>query len=169
MKKGKIFAVLRFMAVAFVVTFLTACTTSEVDKDSNETKTVKNESASETVDQSEASVNDKITITGSATLTVRKLIPDYVSDDTTLQCAVVTEFQDSPYVIFVGEDIAKDLQENETYVFEIEDTEVDKNLVMQDGSLSEKAAFTNYPISIKSVCKAGEDEIGLASKFLEVK
>lgn len=136
---------------------------------STESTQTKNESSSETVSQDDANANDKITITGSATLTVRKLIPDYVLDDTTLQCAVVTEFQDSPYVIFVGEDIAKELQENETYVFEIEDTEVDKNLVMQNGSLSDKAAFTNYPISIKSVRKAGEDEIGLASKFLEVK
>lgn len=191
MKNRKILAAVLLMVLFFEAPFMTTCTTADSANESNETSKVRNERTSETTQdktrnssetiqannessseiasKEDASATDKITITGSATFTVRKLIPDYVLDDTTLQCAVVTEFQDSPYVIFVGEEVAKELQENETYVFEIEDTEVDRNLVMQDGSLSEKAAFTNYPISIKSVRKAGEDEIGLGSKVLEVK
>lgn len=178
--KGKTGCLL--IAAVMGISLLTACgsidsatasETAAADSTVSDSDPASDDSTSVQADSSDATAqdesSDKITVTGSATLTVRKLLPDYVLDETTMQCAVVTKFQDTPYIIDVGEDIVSELQEGETYVFEIEDTEVDKNFVMQDGALVEKAVFTNYPVKIKSVRKADENEIGLASKQLEIK
>ncbi len=71
-----------------------------------------------------ASEGVSVSIKGSFVGTVRYLIPDYCMDDTTLSIAVVTPFQSCPFTIYVGE-LAKQLVEDQTYVFEIQEKEAE--------------------------------------------
>ena len=65
------------------------------------------------------------TMTGYFVATVRGVIPDYVLDDKTPSVAVVTLFQDIPFAVRLGPDIAARVRVGETYCFFIEDRTVD--------------------------------------------
>lgn len=67
----------------------------------------------------------KTTVSGSFTVGVRDVIPDYCSDNVTPNVAVVTEFQSYPFTIFVGEEIGSQLEAGEIYVFTIKPIVVD--------------------------------------------
>lgn len=67
---------------------------------------------------------EKATISGSFTVIVRDVIPDYTLDDTTPTVAVVTQFQGSPFTLYVGEEIGRQLEKDEAYVFTIQAFEV---------------------------------------------
>lgn len=67
----------------------------------------------------------KTTISGSFTVTVRDVIPDYTLSDDVPTVAVVTQFQSSPFTLYVGEEIGRELEIGKTYVFTIEPREVD--------------------------------------------
>ena len=69
--------------------------------------------------------SDKAMVSGSFTVTVRDVIPDYCLDETTPTVAVVTQFQDNPFTMYVGEEIGRELEIGKTYVFTIEPREVD--------------------------------------------
>ena len=66
------------------------------------------------------SVVEKTTISGSFTVSVRDVIPDYVLDGETPSVAVVTQFQCRPFTLYVGDDIGSKLEEGRQYVFTIE-------------------------------------------------
>lgn len=67
---------------------------------------------------------ETVTVYGDFTATVRQLIPDYVHDSTTNRAAVITLFQDGPAVIRLNEEICSELQEGETYTFEVAEQEI---------------------------------------------
>lgn len=106
------------------------------------------------------------TISGSFTVYVRDVMPDYIEDDTTPNIAVVTEFQESPFTVYVGEKIGKELIANQNatnaYVFTIEPICVKGNKDdIQNMKLS--SIVWEYPIKITECRVAKEDEIGMDS------
>ena len=104
------------------------------------------------------------TVSGSFTVCVRDVIPDYVFDDTTPAVAVVTEFQDYPFTIFVGGEIGKELVTGENYVFTIAPVVVDaakEDLEKKDIS-SLLQELPQYKITDFRLATA--DELGLESR-----
>lgn len=71
-------------------------------------------------------IEKKTTISGSFTVIVRDVIPDYTLYDDVPTVAVVTEFQGGPFTLYVGEEIGRQLKKDETYVFTIQPFEVDE-------------------------------------------
>ena len=65
-----------------------------------------------------------VKVTGEFTVTVRSLIPDYVTDYETPRMAVVTLFQSTPFTIYTGE-FTEQLEAGETYVFEVKEETVE--------------------------------------------
>lgn len=59
----------------------------------------------------------EVKVSGSFTASVRALIPDYVADSATPRAAVVTLFQDGPFVLKLNEEICSQLEEGESYTF----------------------------------------------------
>jgi len=59
-------------------------------------------------------------VSGSFTVEVIDVIPDYCFDDVTPCVAIVSEFQSYPFTLFVGEEIGSQLKAGEIYVFDIE-------------------------------------------------
>ncbi len=104
------------------------------------------------------------TVSGSFTVCVREVIPDYVLDDTTPTVAVVTEFQDYPFTIFVGGEIGKELVVGENYVFSIAPVVVDapKEDLDKLNISSLLQALPRYEITDFRL--ATTDEIGLESR-----
>lgn len=104
-----------------------------------------------------------VTVSGSFTATVRELIPDYVTDSQTPRAAVVTFFQDGPFVLKLDEAICKELETGETYTFTVDAQEAvllqdmldDEGLVSPDTVLVGKISVTGFH-------KAEEEESGLS-------
>lgn len=69
--------------------------------------------------------DSSVVIRGSFTAMVRDVIPDYVSDDTTPQVAVVTLFQEEPFTVYVGEENGRMLEAGQIYTFEVAETKVE--------------------------------------------
>ena len=67
----------------------------------------------------------KTTVSGSFTVEVRDVIPDYCLDDITPSVAIVTEFQSYPFTLYVGEEIGSQLEIGKVYVFTIKPIVVD--------------------------------------------
>ena len=102
-----------------------------------------------------------VRIGGSFTATVRSLIPDYVTDSTTPQVAVVTLFQSGPFALHVG-DLAEQLEPGMSYVFTVEEKQVE----MTGAEYAEGAGFaeemiSRYRLRISDVRLAEENETGL--------
>ena len=109
-------------------------------------------------------------ISGGLTVTVRGLSPDYCLDDTTLTCAIVTYFQTEPFILYIGNDIASDLELGEIYTFLIEDISIGKvSMSMLGTTIDYLKAQTNYGnITISSYRKATEDEYGLGGIEMKI-
>lgn len=122
--------------------------------------------------QSEVYPQEKsCTISGSFTVSVREVIPDYCLDDSTPNVAVVTEFQSYPFTMFVGEEIGKKLIEKQIecniYVFTIEPIEVNWSKEdVQNMNLS--SIMWEFPIRITDCRLANENEYGLDSLCLTI-
>ena len=104
-------------------------------------------------------------ITGDFVVMVRDIIPDYCLDNTRPTVVVVTLFQDSPFTIYVGEEMASQLEINELYNFKIEEQEIgmiDKESFDKD-KLDPKIVLPLYDLKIKSIEKVTIDEYGLDS------
>lgn len=99
----------------------------------------------------------KVLISGSFPATVRDLIPDYSLNETTLNVAVISLFQCGPFTVYVGEEMAAELQVGETYVFEIVEMEVEK----VTNSTDPQTVIPLYHLRIKSARIAEESERGL--------
>ena len=104
----------------------------------------------------------RVTLRGDFTATVRHVIPDYVSDNSTPRAVVATQFQDGPFVLYVG-DLAPQLEEGKTYVFEIvpqEDLEVTREEYEQ-GVFSAEEAVVQYRLRVSGFRAAQEEDYGL--------
>ena len=108
------------------------------------------------------------TVTGNFTATVRKLIPDYVSDAETPRAAVVTLFQDGPFVIKLSDELCAKLQEDKTFTLII--GEQDAELCQWEhtnGGFVTDIALKEQKIEITDVREATEDEYGLEGMRIE--
>ena len=120
------------------------------------------------------SVNKELTgnavIRGSFTATVREVSPDYVLDDTTPQVAVVTLFQESPFTIFVGEELGKTLEPGQIYTFEVAEANVEDVRIsdMEQAYLDPATAISKYQLKIDSIRPAAEEEWGLECNRLSI-
>jgi hypothetical protein len=106
-------------------------------------------------------------VSGDFTATVRKLIPDYVFDGETPRAAVVTLFQDAPFVLSLSPEICAELQEGETYTFLVEEqeamlwpNELWPNENNEDGMLSEDALILHH-VTVSDFRTPEEEEYGL--------
>lgn len=107
-------------------------------------------------------------VRGSFTVSVRDVIPDYCLDDTTPTVAVVTQFQDNPFTMYVGEEIGRELEIGKTYVFTMEPREVDYSQEVLK-SLSLASLVWEIPrFKIVDFRVAEEHETGLASLNLSI-
>lgn len=109
-------------------------------------------------------------IEGSFTVTVRELIPDFCFDDTTLSCAVVTYFQDRPFIIYIGNHASEILEAGKTYTFTIKPKvigTVEEALVGKEMTYLE--AEINYGrMEFEDIREAAEDELGLGSGYITI-
>lgn len=64
-------------------------------------------------------------LTGSFTAQVRGVLPDYVIYEEEPNMAIVTAFEEFPFIIYVGTERASQMVVGETYVFTFEPTPVD--------------------------------------------
>lgn len=108
----------------------------------------------------------KTTISGSFTVTVRDVIPDYALSDDVPTVAVVTQFQSSPFTLYVGEEIGRQLEKDETYVFTIQPFEVDETKEeLQFKTLAsivqEYSKFTVVDFRVAEEHETGIDSLGL--------
>lgn len=114
-----------------------------------------------------------VKLQGSFVVKVRDVIPNYCLDEVTPQIAVVTCFQEGPFLINLGEEMASQLTVGELYVFEIEEMDV--------GIISKEAATTyppgpavsiaRYNLRIANIRIAEQDEGGLESinlRYVEI-
>ena len=103
-----------------------------------------------------------VNVTGSFTATVRKLIPDYVSEPGNT-AAVVTLFQSGPFVLKLSEKMCEQLEEGQTYTFIVkeEETALPSYLLWtNDNSISWDALILRK-ISVSDVRTAEDDEYGM--------
>lgn len=103
-----------------------------------------------------------VRVSGSFTVTVRELIPDYVADSITPRAAVVTFFQDGPFVLKLDEAVCQELTAGEAYTFLVEEQEValPENELLDGGVVSQNALLLRH-ISVTGVRAATEEELGL--------
>ena len=101
-------------------------------------------------------------VSGDFTATVRKLIPDYVSDPDTPRAAVVTLFQDGPFVLQLDEQICAQLQEDTTYTFIIgeQDAELLPSEYTNGGYVQESALILRH-IHVTDFREPTDEEYGL--------
>lgn len=110
----------------------------------------------------------KTTVSGSFTVSVRDVIPDYCMDNITPNVAVVTEFQGYPFTIFVGEEIGKQLEIGKIYVFTIRPVVIDYTKeYLQEMNLS-SLVWELPEFEITDFRLANEDELGLDSLQLKI-
>lgn len=103
-----------------------------------------------------------VNVTGSFTATVRKLIPDYVSEPGNT-AAVVTLFQSGPFVLKLSAEMCEQLEEGQTYTFIVkeEETALPSYLLWtNDNSISWDALILRK-ISVSDVRTAEDDEYGM--------
>lgn len=103
-----------------------------------------------------------VKVSGSFTVTVRELIPDYLADSITPRAAVVTFFQDGPFVLKLDEAICQELAAGEAFTFLVEEQKVDlpENELGDGGYVSQDALFLRH-IAVTGVRAATEEELGL--------
>jgi len=111
-------------------------------------------------------VNAKIE--GSFCVMVRDVIPDYCLDDFTPQVAIVTEFQSSPYTVYLGEDLASKVEPGKAYVFTIESKEIGEiSEDLLDNYINPVKALYEYNARIESIRPAEKEEWGLEGPILK--
>ncbi|MBQ5675909.1 MAG: hypothetical protein IIV45_12700 [Lachnospiraceae bacterium] len=120
-------------------------------------------------EEPEMAVNvEKTTVSGSFTVCVRDVIPDYCMDDVTKNVAVVTEFQSNPFTVYVGEEIANQLEMGQNYVYTINPIKVDEAKEdLEEMSLS-SLVWELPEFEITDFRLANENELGLESLTLTI-
>lgn len=112
--------------------------------------------------------NIETTVSGSFTVCVRDVIPDYCLDGVTLNVAIVTEFQSYPFTLFVGEEIGSQLEIGEIYVFTIKPMVVDYTKEYLKGLNLSSLVWELPQMEITDFRLANEDELGLESLRLTI-
>ena len=108
------------------------------------------------------SKNEKnpVTISGSFTATVQLLIPDYVLDDVTPSVAVVTSFQSQPFTVYLGKDLASQIEVGESYEFEIEEKNVSLTQEQLEAvSTAPEVAIPLYNLKVISVVEVKDNGV----------
>ena len=141
-----------------VILVIGACNNRDTEQNKKETET--SEEVGDTL-----SNNIETTVSGSFTVCVRDIIPDYCIDDVTSTVAVVTEFQSYPFTLFVGDEIGSQLEIGKNYVFTIKPLVVDCTKEYLE-SMNLSSLVWELPIEITEVRLANENEIGLDSLYL---
>ena len=169
MKKLKVFVSMLLAALLTVVLFSGCTKTETADYTAlaaeNQRLTAELAAATETV-------NTKVT--GTFVADVRQVSPGYTLDAVTPTAVMLTCFQDSPFMVIVGEELASKLTAGKAYYFELEEKEIGKisKAEFEKGCPNLAAAFPLYNLQIKSFRLAQDDERGLESvnvTFAEVK
>ena len=107
-----------------------------------------------------------VLLSGTFTATVRGLIPDYVTDDTTPAMAVVTLFQCPPFLIYTGE-FTEQLEAGETYVFEIRPEELEITAEEYEINAPDpELVFPKYNLRLAGFRESTESDWGLDSVHL---
>lgn len=108
-------------------------------------------------------------ISGYFAVIVREIIPDYCLDDVTPTVAVVTLFQQEPFTVYVGEEIASQLEIGKQYIFNIREKNIGEitKEEFEKPYIEPVIALNKYNLIIDSVRLADEGEWGLDSVFLE--
>jgi len=108
------------------------------------------------------------TISGSFTVYVQDVLPDYIVDDFSPNVAYVTEFQNTAFAFYVGSEIGSQLKKGKAYVFTIEPVAVNCSKdFLESLDLSQLVNLVPYT-AIKDFRLATDDEIGLESLRLTV-
>ena len=112
--------------------------------------------------------NHTAKISGSFTVTVRNILPDYLLDDSTPSVAVVTPYQSNLFALDVSYEIASQLEVGKTYVFTVKPVFADYSVDMLHG-LGTAALFALIPaLEVDNFRLADENEIGLYSLQLTI-
>ena len=112
--------------------------------------------------------NIETTVSGSFTVCVRDVIPDYCLDGVTPNVAIVTEFQSYPFTLFVGEEIGSQLEIGGIYVFTIKPMVVGYTKEYLKGLKLSSLVWELPRMEITDFRLANEDEIGLESPTLRI-
>jgi len=108
----------------------------------------------------------RVKLSGTFTATVRAMIPDYATDDTTPLMAAVTLFQSTPFMI-VTDNFTEQLEAGETYVFEIKEQVVDIPLSEYErGYPDPEVVFPKYNLRLSGFRESVESDWGLDSVHL---
>ena len=111
----------------------------------------------------EGSTKKRTMVSGSFTVGVRDVIPDYVLDSWTPCIVIATEFQSYPFTLFVRGEIGEELQVGEQYVFTIEPIVVDYS-VEELKQMELSSLVWELPGFYITDARLAEDgELGLAS------
>lgn len=116
----------------------------------------------------------RITVSGSFTAIVRAVLPDYQTDDETLQAAVVQFGHGELFVMKVAPEVCKLLTADETYTFLVDEQTITvpgKEFLLEDNRLSAEILKQQY-IAVGSVRaprkeESGSDDTRLTYKFAE--
>ena len=143
-------------------------TDSEVDvEDESAVEEVETESVVDEnfAEEEDVLIRDKYMVSGSFTVTVRGVIPDYVVDDEP-RIAIVTEYLDYPFLLTVGDEIGRQLVEGEAYVFTMEPMEVElvrRNSEKKRVDVTPRELDELVGIKVVDFRLATEGEMGVAS------
>ena len=144
-----------------VIIVIGACSNRDTEQNRAETEISEEQEVSDTL-----SSNIETTVSGSFTVCVRDVIPDYSLDGVTPNVAIVTEFQSYPFTVFVGEEIGSQLEIGEIYVFTIKPMVVDYTKEYLKGLNLSSLVWELPRMEITEVRLANENEIGLDSLYL---
>lgn len=142
----------------------------------NENTNIVNDTESNTIEIEQESIEDLVLsadenqsiVSGSFTVGVRDVIPDYCLDDFTPNVAVVTEFQSYPFTVYVGEEIGRQLEIGQVYVFTIEPIVVDFPKEYLEKLELSSLVWDLPGFKITDFRLANDDELGLASLRLTI-
>jgi hypothetical protein len=146
-----------------IIMVIGACGNQDTEQNKNETEV----SEEQEIIYTQPS-NTKTTVSGSFTVGVRDVIPDYCFDDVTANVAVVTEFQSYPFTMYVGEEIGKQLEIGQVYVFTIEPIEVEFSKEYLEKMELSSLVWDLPGFEIKEFRLANENELGLNSLRLTI-
>lgn len=111
--------------------------------------------------QQTASAKRTVKVSGSFTVTVRALVPDFVTDSVTPRAAVVTLYQGEPVVLRLNDTVCSRLTVGQSYTFLVteESVTMDASLLNADGSVS-KDALAKRSFHLNNFRQATEEEFG---------
>lgn len=163
MSNIKNISILFLLVVVTSIFIVSDCSKQNVSENEHNKLLEENQKLTSQLSLAQENVNTKVT--GSFVATVRQLSPDYVLDNSTPTMAVLTCFQCAPFMVRIGEDMAKELTTGKTYYFEIDENEIGEisRNEFEKGCPEIEVAFNLYNLHIISFREPYEHEYGLVS------